>query len=158
MSYVARILQPGERIVCVTRPHWMLYLGPAILALLAIAAEIWAQVWLDTTNEGIIFLARFVVPPILAGAALVTWFPVFIRRATTELAATDKRVIYKTGLLRRHTVEMNMDKVESVNVDQSILGRLFGYGTVTIRGTGGGIEPLANISDPITFRNHVTGI
>ena len=69
---------------------------------------------------------------------------------------TDRRVVYKTGLIRRHTIEMNMDKVESVNVDQSILGRIFGYGTVDIRGTGGGLEPLRNIRDPLAFRNHVT--
>ena len=51
---------------------------------------------------------------------------------------------------------MNMDKVESVNVDQSLLGRLLGYGTVTVHGTGGGIEPLPDIASPIAFRNHVT--
>ena len=51
---------------------------------------------------------------------------------------------------------MNMDKVESVNVDQTLLGRIFGYGTVVVHGTGGGLEPLPNIASPITFRNHVT--
>jgi len=80
----------------------------------------------------------------------------FIRRATTELAVTDHRVIYKSGLLSRHTIEMNRDKVESVDVDQSLLGRILGYGTVVVRGTGGSLEPIRNISDPLSFRTHIT--
>ena len=64
-------------------------------------------------------------------------------------------MIYKTGLMRRHSIEINMDKVESVDVDQSLLGRLFGYGSITIRGTGESIEPLWGIAHPIEFRNHV---
>jgi uncharacterized membrane protein YdbT with pleckstrin-like domain len=79
-----------------------------------------------------------------------------MRRTGTELAVTDRRVIYKRGLIRRHTVEMNMDKVESVDVDQSVLGRIFNYGDVTIRGTGASLEPLHMIEDPLTFRSHVT--
>ena len=60
------------------------------------------------------------------------------RRWTTELSVTNHRVIYKRGFIRRHTVEMNMDKVETVNVDQSILGRIAGYGTIHVLGTGQG--------------------
>ena len=69
---------------------------------------------------------------------------------------TDHRVIYKSGLLSRHTIEMNRDKVESVDVDQSLLGRIFGYGTVVVRGTGGSLEPIRNIGDPLTFRTYIT--
>jgi len=65
-------------------------------------------------------------------------------------------VIYKTGFIRRHTVEMNMDKVETVDVDQSILGRLLGFGTIRVRGTGQGIESLRGIGDPIGLRNAIT--
>jgi uncharacterized membrane protein YdbT with pleckstrin-like domain len=83
-------------------------------------------------------------------------FRAFIRRASTELAVTDQRVIYKTGLLARHTLEMNRGKVESVAVDQTLLGRLFGYGTVIVRGTGSTLEPIRNISDPLTFRSYIT--
>ena len=71
------------------------------------------------------------------------------------MAVTDRRVIYKSGLIRRHTVEMNLDKVESVDVDQSLAGRLFGYGTVTIRGTGQAVEPLRDMAEPIQFRTAI---
>jgi uncharacterized membrane protein YdbT with pleckstrin-like domain len=148
MSYIDEILQPGERVLHRTGPHWLVY-GPAILLLIAalVVAYVSFPAW-----HGI----GLVLATILAGAAIVAWFPAFLRRFTTELVVTDRRIVYKTGLIRRHTTEMNMDKVESVNVDQSVLGRLFGYGTVEVRGTGGGIEPLRNIAAPLEFRNHVT--
>ena len=90
------------------------------------------------------------------GVVLLTGLGAFIRRATTELAVTDHRVIYKTGLLSRHTIEMNRDKVESVDVDQTVAGRIFGYGTIVVRGTGGSLEPIRNIADPLTFRSYIT--
>jgi uncharacterized membrane protein YdbT with pleckstrin-like domain len=83
---------------------------------------------------------------------LRAWF----RRWTTEVDVTDRRVVFKRGFIKRHTVELNMDKVESVDVDQSVLGRLLDYGDITIRGTGIGIEPLRGIGSPLDFRNHVT--
>jgi uncharacterized membrane protein YdbT with pleckstrin-like domain len=91
-----------------------------------------------------------------AVGTIITWLRAWIRRVSTELAVTDRRVIFKRGLIRRHTVEMNMDKVESVDVDQSILGRIFNYGDVTVRGTGASIEPLRMIGDPLHFRSRVT--
>ena len=76
---------------------------------------------------------------------------------TTEIAVTNRRVIYKRGLISRHTAEMNMDKVASVEVDQSIFGRLWGYGSVRILGTGGasGIERLDRIASPVSLRNQI---
>ena len=69
---------------------------------------------------------------------------------------TDRRVVYKRGFIKRHTIEMNMDKVESVDVDQSIFGRLLNYGDITVHGTGEGWETLRGIGAPLDFRNHVT--
>ena len=86
------------------------------------------------------------------GLAFGAWF----RRWTTEIDVTDRRIVYKRGFIRRHTVEMNMDKVESVDVDQSILGRMLNYGDITVWETGVGIEPLYNIDAPLEFRNQVT--
>lgn len=71
---------------------------------------------------------------------------------TSEFAITNKRVIIKTGLIARKTVEMNLQKIESVNVDQSILGRILGYGTIQLIGTGGTRETFKGIKKPITFR------
>jgi uncharacterized membrane protein YdbT with pleckstrin-like domain len=71
---------------------------------------------------------------------------------TSEYAITNKRVIIKVGLISRRTVEMNLSKIESVNVDQSIVGRLLGYGEISLNGTGGTKESCRDISDPTTFR------
>ncbi len=75
-----------------------------------------------------------------------------IDRYTDEFAITNKRVIIKTGLISRKTVEMNLSKIESVNVDQSIFGRLFGFGSIQIIGTGGTKEEFKNIASPLKFR------
>ena len=75
-----------------------------------------------------------------------------IDRWTSEFAITNKRVIMKVGLIRRKALEMNLSKIESVNVDQTIMGRILGYGTITVIGTGGTRESFARISKPMEFR------
>jgi uncharacterized membrane protein YdbT with pleckstrin-like domain len=75
-----------------------------------------------------------------------------IKRATDEFVITNKRVIVKTGLISRKTLEMNLSKIESVNVDQSVFGRIFGYGTIGIIGTGGTREVFSMIANPMEFR------
>ena len=75
-----------------------------------------------------------------------------IDRWTSEFAITNKRVIMKVGLIRRKALEMNLSKIESVNVEQTIMGRILGYGTITIIGTGGTRESFARISKPMEFR------
>lgn len=85
--------------------------------------------------------------------AIFTLFIVpLIEFSTSEFAITNKRVIIKVGLISRRTLEMNLSKIESVNVNQGILGRMLGYGTIVVIGTGGTKEPFATINDPLTFR------
>jgi uncharacterized membrane protein YdbT with pleckstrin-like domain len=81
------------------------------------------------------------------------WFQWWI----TEIAVTNRRVIYKRGLIQRETNEMNMEKVESVEIDQSIFGRMLDYGNVTIPGTGEGFKTLRTIANPVDLRNRITG-
>lgn len=81
-----------------------------------------------------------------------------IRLATTEFAVTNRRVIAKTGFIRRHTVEMLLMKVESVSVNQGVLGRLFNFGTVIVTGTGGTREGFRAIADPFEVRKKVNEI
>ncbi|HXY89023.1 MAG TPA: PH domain-containing protein [Xanthobacteraceae bacterium] len=148
MKYVDEVLQPGETVLFVSTVHWLTY-APAMLLL---AAAIGTQFFAVGGNETVwraISLLCFAAS--LLGAA-GAWF----RRWTTEIAVTDRRIVYKRGFIRRRTIEMNMDKVESVDVDQSVFGRIFGYGDVLIRGTGVGFEPLQMIESPIEFRNAVT--
>ena len=86
------------------------------------------------------------------GVGLIFWVLAYVRYKTTELAITTKRVIVKHGFIRRRTVEININKVESIQVDQEILGRLFNFGTLVIAGAGDPQAPIAGISSPMAFR------
>src|SRR5262249_11453303 len=153
MRYVRRVLQPGETIVYSTKLHWLVYVNAMLLAVICIILIGTAIATSDNQSLSLAFVIAAILFALLALSAALRGF---IRRATTELAVTNHRVIYKSGLLSRHTIEMNRDKVESVDVDQSLLGRIFGYGTVVVRGTGGSLEPIRNIGDPLTFRTYIT--
>ena len=88
------------------------------------------------------------------GIGLLFWLWAWIVYATTELAITNKRVIAKTGLIERRTIEMFLEKIESIQVDQSVLGRLFNFGSVVVSGTGVHSAPFKSISDPLALRKH----
>ena len=153
MRYVRRVLQPGETVVYDTRLHWVIYIRAILLFVVCVILVAASVATSDNQN---LSLALEIAAAIFALLALSAALRAFVRRATTELAVTDHRVIYKTGLLARHTIEMNRDKVESVDVDQTLLGRIFGYGTIIVRGTGGSLEPIRTIGDPLTFRSNIT--
>ena len=89
---------------------------------------------------------------VIVGIVFLVW--AWIRYRTTEFAVTDKRVIAKTGFISRNTVELFLDKVEALNVEQSVLGRVFNFGTVAIHGTGATQEPIRNISAPLLLRKN----
>ena len=151
MSYVDSVLQPGERssfaAICTGSMYWhaILFL---VLGIVLVAWESSSRM-----GDGIITFTTMAFGVLFVVAFLHGWF----QRWITEFAVTDRRVIYKRGFITRHTVEMNMDKVASVDVDQSVLGRMLGYGTVYVKGTGQGFEPiLCRISNPIAFRNAIT--
>jgi membrane protein YdbS with pleckstrin-like domain len=156
MRYVDHVLQPGESIRGVTTVAWVGYLPGLFLVLVALVLLIFIAPW-SQPSAGLALAGWIAVAVALAvGAVLLVkhWW----RRWTTEVAVTDRRIIYKTGFIKRRTVEMHMDKVESVDVDQTILGRLLNYGDITIRGTGETMERLGMIEAPIEFRNHVTAV
>ena len=146
-------MQPGETVVYDTKLHWVIYIRAILLLVVCVILVAAAVTTSDNQN---LSLALEIAAAIFALLALSAALRAFVRRATTELAVTDHRVIYKTGLLARHTIEMNRDKVESVDVDQTLLGRIFGYGTIIVRGTGGSLEPIRTIGDPLTFRSNIT--
>lgn len=149
MSYLDRVLQPGETIRYRSKIHWLIYWPAALFLLLAIVG---LAGWINYPEYEIVALAVMLIG---AGGFVLAWLIAFVKRWTTEIAVTDRRVIYKVGLVARRTMEMNMDKIESVDVDQSVIGRILDYGTVVIRGTGAGMSPLKNIDGPIELRNHV---
>lgn len=140
MRYIERVLQPGEAVIYASRIHWITYIPGVVIVLGAVVSFVVA---LGHPRQ-LLWLALFVACLALGFFML---FLVWFKRWTTEVDVTDRRTVYKRGLIWRHTVEMNMDKVESIEIDQSVLGRLLDYGDINIRGTGAGWSRYA-ISRP----------
>jgi uncharacterized membrane protein YdbT with pleckstrin-like domain len=150
--YIDQILQPGERLLYSTTLHAVVYL-PALLAWLVAAGCFVMNRRAESDGALMVWLVLAAAAALVAaGLTLRAWF----RRWTTETDVTSLRVVHKTGFIQRRTFEMNLDKVESVDVDQSIAGRLLGYGDVTLRGVGEGRETIRMIAAPLQFRNSIT--
>lgn len=150
--YIDEILQPGERVLYSTNAHWIFYF-PAILAWIVALGFLLASRL--TTVDGLVVLCLVAAGVSALGALFWTvkgWF----HRFTTETDVTNLRVVHKTGFIKRRTFEMALDKVESVDVNQSILGRILNYGDVTINGVGEGRETIRTIASPLAFRSSIT--
>ncbi len=145
MSYVDRNLLPGERVVYRARLHRLLYTVPVVLALLALVA-------LLIPDDSRVWIAGA-----LGTAAVIAFIVSHILWTSSEFAVTDMRVIAKTGWLQRETDETLLSKIEAIGVDQGILGRMLGYGTVHLTGTGGTRETFRKISRPLELRRQIQG-
>jgi uncharacterized membrane protein YdbT with pleckstrin-like domain len=143
MSYVEKNLMPGEQIEYRAYLHWLVFLLPILLFMPAI--------WPFSVGGAI----AKVFALILIVGVLVTGLIAVIERRTSEFAVTNKRVLIKTGLIRRHSLETLLGKIESIGVARSILGRILGFGTIVISGAGGSKEPFHKIADPMMFRRRV---
>jgi uncharacterized membrane protein YdbT with pleckstrin-like domain len=150
--YIDDILQPGEKVLYSTNAHWIFY-GPAIMAW--IVALVLLVLSRETSIEGLILV--YLSSSAVAAIGAIYWtMKAWFHRWTTETDVTNMRVVHKTGFIKRRTFEMSLDKVESVDVNQSILGRVLNYGDVTVHGVGEGVETIDTIASPLAFRNHIT--
>lgn len=141
MSYVENNLLPNEQITYRAKLHWIIYGLPTVVFVIAILVALGGGGWIPGLAIGVIGLV-LLVPP-------------WIKSTSSEFAITNKRVLIKVGLIRRHSLELLLQKVEGIGVDQGILGRILGYGTITVSGVGGTKEPFQMISDPLEFRRQV---
>ncbi len=145
MSYVNNNLMAGEGITYQAKIHWAIFF-PSI-ACLVVATLLHVTATVDSEK------GAKVIANILIIFSIWLALKAFIYKISTELAITNKRIIAKTGLIKRNTIELNHSKVESFAVNQSILGRILGFGTITISGTGGVKNPILGIDSPLEFRN-----
>jgi uncharacterized membrane protein YdbT with pleckstrin-like domain len=150
--YIDQILQPGEKVLYSTNAHWIFYL-PAIGAWIAVVVLL---ILSRMTHNDSLELLCWAVAAVIAVVALYWTVRAWFHRWTTETDVTNMRVVHKTGFIKRRTFEMALDKVESVDVNQSILGRILNYGDVTIKGVGEGNETIPTIAAPLDFRSHIT--
>ena len=135
MSYVSKTLVRGEQVVGRGKFPWLYTCGCWIMILLGVIAAI----------------------PTVAVSLVVSLIGVYclIRKWTTEIAVTNRRLIYKTGWISRRTEEMNLNRIEELNLVQGILGRILGYGKLVCNGTGSGDIKLPTIASPMSFRKVV---
>ena len=146
-SYVESVLAPGEKIVHrAAISHWRFLLSYLVGGACFVAA---VAVLLLAQNRTDIPAAVAAIP---LAIGIIVILSALIQRSTTELVLTDRRIITKRGLISRDTVEMNLNKVESLHVNQSLLGRMLDYGDVTVVGTGSSLEPLRGIANPLELR------
>lgn len=130
MSYIEDTISKNESIVYIVKFHWI-YTFIAFLYL--------------------IFLGVFIV-------GLFMFLKMMINKWTTERALTNTRYIQKTGWIARNTEEISINKIEEVDLKQSILGRILDYGSVSISGTGSGNILLKSIDSPLTFQKHLNNL
>jgi uncharacterized membrane protein YdbT with pleckstrin-like domain len=150
--YIDEILQPSERVLYSTNEHWMFFL-PAIAAW--IVAVVFLVLSRMVSADALMWVCLALAA--VAGLAALYWTATaWFHRWTTETDITNMRVVHKTGFIKRRTFEMSLDKVESVDVNQTILGRLMNYGDITIQGVGEGTQTISTITSPLSFRNAIT--
>ena len=150
--YIDEILQPGEKVLYSTNAHWIYFL-PAIIGWIVAGVFLVLSGFVPAGPSALICLS---LAAISALAALYKTATAWFHRWTTETDVTNFRVVHKTGFVQRQTFEMSVDKVESVDVNQSILGRILNYGDVTVLGVGEGGKTLDMIASPLSFRNAIT--
>jgi uncharacterized membrane protein YdbT with pleckstrin-like domain len=157
VSYVEKNLIPGEEILFRTRHHWVVMLGMfaggTLLSLAGIAGLVYllTRHGVDATSRNAGLLASGVA---VIGGSLLTLYGT-LKQNATEMLVTNKRVIVKTGILARKTFEMLLSRIESIGVEEPVLGRMLGYGTVILRGVGGTPDEFDLIAQPLAFRSHV---
>jgi uncharacterized membrane protein YdbT with pleckstrin-like domain len=164
MSYVERSLVPGETLLYETRHHWMVLIGPLLMALVfvAVAAGLLVEAVEAKNGSGMVAGAsaeamhgmEFVAIALLA-AAIGTLAYGVAKRNATEMAVTDRRVLIKTGMGNRRTLDLMLSRVESIGVEETFFGRMLGYGSVVVHGTGGTPESFVMIAHPQEFRRSV---
>lgn len=142
MSYIDSVLLPDERILYRGKMHWIVFLQPLL--------------WLGVTillslQDSLLILLAYITGVV----TIITAISALTQYTGSEYAITNKRVLVKTGVIRRYSVELLLKRIEGIQIKQSFLGRLFDYGTIIIIGTGGTRDPFYLIENPLRFRNEV---
>ena len=154
MGYVEENLTPGEQVVYKTGLHWIVLFWPVFFAALFALPGLFILLGSIFTKDkdaggaaiaGLIWL-------VVAGVFVLFGY---LRWKATEIAVTNKRIVIKTGLLNRKTFEMLFSKVESISVEEDLIGRWLGYGLAVVKGTGGTPERFKNVALPQELRRQV---
>jgi uncharacterized membrane protein YdbT with pleckstrin-like domain len=157
MGYIEKNLITGEQILYRTRLHSVAVLFPLltgmVIAIGGVACLYASSTHRkDGTGDSQLWLAAGLALIVLGGITIIA---ALLKRNATEMAVTNRRILIKSGIMSRRTIELLLSRVESIVITEPFFGRMFGYGTVVIRGTGGTPEPFTLIANPTLFRRHV---
>jgi uncharacterized membrane protein YdbT with pleckstrin-like domain len=141
MGYIESNLLPDEHVVHRAHLHWVIFLRAATVLIVGLVTTVFVPV----------------LGAAMALVGLLLLLPPYLKRRSSEYGVTTKRVIIKTGLVQRRTIELLLRQVEAISVDQSVIGRFLGYGTLTLTGTGGVKEVFHDIAAPLEFRRSIHG-
>jgi uncharacterized membrane protein YdbT with pleckstrin-like domain len=157
MSYVQKHLIEGETIIYETRLHWIVLIAPVLLALLfgLTGVGMFVLAARATGDRSAAHEPMMILGTIFFVVALLSIGRGILMRNATEMTVTNKRVFVKVGLAARRTIELLLSRVESIGVEESVMGRMLGYGTVIVHGTGGTPEVFSLVSHPLEFRTQV---
>jgi uncharacterized membrane protein YdbT with pleckstrin-like domain len=153
MSYVKDNLMPNEKILFSAKVSGAIFFQSIFLFIVTLVFFIIGASLQDQSSVMV-----FCLGSLFLFFCLLEALSAFIHRATTEFAVTNRRVIAKSGFIRRHTLEMLISKIESVAVNQHVIGRIFNFGNVTVIGTGGTKESFRAIAQPIEVRKKINQI
>lgn len=145
MSYLDRNLLTGETVLFRTHLHWKLYVAPVLFTLFLMGPFAALLGW----------KGAYAWSPLPVALGLLWLLAAHVRRASSEFAVTNKRVIIKVGVFTTRSLELLPSKIEGITVEQSLWGKLFGFGDVAVSGSGGTRETFADIQSPFEFRRAI---
>ncbi len=148
-EYITRNLMPGERLAAVTHIHPLVMLAPGIVAALGLLLSL---IGLVAGVRGIAFAAIGIPMAVVGGLAVLV---LLVQRLTKEFSCTDRRILIKSGLLTIQLQEMPLGKVEALSMQQGLFGKMFGYGTLVFKGSGGTRRTCNHIQAPFDFYKRV---
>ena len=143
MSYIDKNLQPNEKVIHRAKLHWIIFVKPVLVVLLG-------ALLIGDEDPG---LSGFGMWVLVIG--LFYLLSISITFISSEFGVTDRRVIAKVGFVRRNSLETLLTKVEGINVDQGIIGRILNYGKIDVRGQGGSSKPIPMIAKPMALRSEI---
>lgn len=155
-SYITESLSRDEKLIYATRPHWIIFLPSIFIIFSALIVFLYLPKLMLFDHplwHGLYFYQLAAIFVLLTG--VFSLLGAYVIYASSEYGITNKRIIMKQGVIQRRTTEIFLSKIESINISQSIMGRISGYGGIIIVGTGGTTDYYNNVPNPVHFRNLV---
>lgn len=150
-NYVDNALVDGEVVIARASFHWLNWFWPVVAVVVPALLQIACWIWIDGSARA--WLNYLTIGLLIAGVIYFVWQ--YLRIRSTEIAVTDRRFIRKTGWISRDTAEIELRSIEEVGLRQTIWGRIMGFGTLTIRGTGAGVVVSEGLDQPKAFQKSI---